>query len=61
MSSYLVTLTPEIICYIIKELPIEDGWIFLESYKKIYNNGIYAFNKKYFQAILVHLTEEGLN
>lgn len=61
MSSPLVTLTPKIVYYIIKELPIKDSRIFLESYKKIYNNRIYAFNKKCFRAILVRLIEEGLN
>jgi hypothetical protein len=61
MSSPLVTLAPEIVCYIIKELPIKDGRIFLESCKKIYNNGIYAFDEKCFRAIPVRLTEEGLN
>lgn len=61
MSSPLITLTPEIICHIIKELLIKDGRIFLESCKKIYNNRIYAFDKKCFRAILVYLTEEGLN
>jgi hypothetical protein len=61
MSSPLVTLTPELICHIIKELPIKDGRIFLESCKEIYNNGIYAFDEKCFRAILVRLTEEGLD
>jgi hypothetical protein len=61
MSSPLVTLTPELVCHIIKELPIKDGRIFLESYKEIYNNRIYAFNKKCFWAILVRLMEEGLD
>jgi hypothetical protein len=55
MSSPLVTLIPELVYYIIKELFIKDSRIFLESYKEIYNNKIYAFNKKCFRAILVRL------
>jgi hypothetical protein len=61
MSFPLVTLTLKIVCHIIRELPIKDGRIFLESCKKLYNNRIYAFDKKCFCAILVCLTEEGLN
>ncbi|PVH69639.1 hypothetical protein DL98DRAFT_598491 [Cadophora sp. DSE1049] len=57
----LVTLAPEIVCHIIKELPIDDGRIFLGSCKKIYNNGIYAFDEKCFRAIPVRLTEEGID
>ena len=61
MSSPLITLTPKLVYYIIKELLIKDSRIFLESYKEIYNNRIYAFNKKCFQAILVRLIKEGLD
>jgi hypothetical protein len=61
MSLTLVTLIPEIIYYIIKELLIKDNRIFLESYKKLYSNEIYAFDEKCFRAILVSLIEEGLN
>ncbi|MAD85063.1 MAG: hypothetical protein CL912_19055 [Deltaproteobacteria bacterium] len=61
MSSPLVTLAPEIVCHIIKELPIEDGRIFLESCKNVYNNGIYAFDEKCFRAIPVRLTKQGLD
>jgi hypothetical protein len=61
MSSPLAILTPEIVCHIIKELPIKDGREFLKCCKDIYNNGIYAFDEKCFRAIPVSLTEEGLN
>ncbi|KAH8650273.1 hypothetical protein BGZ60DRAFT_534372 [Tricladium varicosporioides] len=61
MSHTLVTLAPEVICHIIKELPIKDSRIFLESCKKLYNNGIYAFDQKCFRAIPVRLTKESLD
>ncbi|KAH7418696.1 hypothetical protein BKA64DRAFT_635813 [Cadophora sp. MPI-SDFR-AT-0126] len=57
----LVTLAPEIVCHIIRELPIDDSRKFLESCKKICENGMYVFDKKCFRAIPVHLTEEGID
>jgi hypothetical protein len=61
MSFCLVTLTPEIVCHIIKELPIEYACNLLASSKKLYNNRKYAFDKKCFCVILVSLTKEGLD
>src|SRR5882724_11604584 len=48
MSASLISLAPELVCMIVKELPIENARDLLASCQKIHDNGHYAFTKKCF-------------
>jgi hypothetical protein len=55
MCSSLLSLTPELVCRVIKDLPIEDAYNFLLSCRQIYSNGKYAFDEKCFRVFPVKL------
>lgn len=60
MSSSLLSLTPELVYRIIKDLPIEDALNFLLSCRQIYSNGKYAFDEKCFHVFPVKLKSQSL-
>ena len=55
MPYSLLSLSPELVCRVVKDLPIEDARGFLSCCHTIYNNNKHAFNKKYFCVLLVRL------
>jgi hypothetical protein len=60
MSVSLISLALELVCIIVKKLPIKNACDLLTSYKKIHNNSQYAFTKKCFYTILVSLSQRNL-
>jgi hypothetical protein len=53
--SSLLSLIPELVYRVIKDLPIKDIFNFLLSYRQIYSNSKYTFNKKCFYVFPVKL------
>jgi hypothetical protein len=51
----LLSLLSEIVCKLIKDLPIEDALNLLKSCCKNYYDGKYAFNKRCFRTLLLSL------
>ncbi len=51
MPPSLISLPPELLCDILKKLPIEYGRELLASCREIYNNGKHAFDQKCFSVI----------
>jgi hypothetical protein len=60
MSASLISLAPELVCMIVKELPIENARDLLASCQKIHDNGHYAFTEKCFHTIPVGLSQRSL-
>src|SRR6266536_5531263 len=60
MHASLLSLSPELVCEVIKDLPIEDARNFLSSCRHIYHNGKYAFDKICFRVLPVRLESTSL-
>jgi hypothetical protein len=60
MYSFLLSLLPELVYRVIKDLLIKDARNFLSSCRQIYSNGKYTFNKKCFYILLVKLESQSL-
>jgi hypothetical protein len=60
MSTSLISLAPELVYIIVKELPIKNARDLLASCKKIHDNGQYAFTKKCFHMISVSISQRNL-
>jgi hypothetical protein len=60
MTSSLLSLSPELVCRIIKDLPIEDARNFLWSCRQIHSNSKYAFDEKCFRVLPVKLESKSL-
>jgi hypothetical protein len=60
MCSSLLSLSPEPVCRVIKDLPIEDARNLLSSCRQIHSNGKYAFDEKCFHVFPVKLESQSL-
>jgi hypothetical protein len=60
MTPPLLSLSPELFCRLIKDLPIKHAHNFLLSCYQIYSNGKYAFGEKCFYILPVKLKSQSL-
>ena len=60
MGASLLSLSPELVCRVIKDLPIEDARNLLSSCRQIQSNGKYAFDEKCFHVLPVKLESQNL-
>jgi hypothetical protein len=56
----LLSLSSEIVCELIKDLPIKDAFNLLKSCRKNYHDGKYAFDKRCFHTLLLLLEPASL-
>ena len=56
----LLSLPSEIVCELIKDLPIEDAFNLIRSYRKNYHDGKYAFDKRCFRTLSLSLEPASL-
>lgn len=61
MPPPLVSLPPELLCDILRKLPIEDGRNLLLSCREICDNGKHAFDQKCFRVIPLTLEHESIS
>lgn len=60
MPPSLISLPPELLCNILKKLPIDHGRDLLASCREIYDNGKHAFDQKCFSVIPLTLEDESI-
>ncbi|PVH68773.1 hypothetical protein DL98DRAFT_205456 [Cadophora sp. DSE1049] len=60
MPLSLISLPPELLCNILKKLPIEHGRDLLASCREIHHNGKHAFDQKCFRVIPLSLEDESM-
>jgi hypothetical protein len=61
MPPSLISLPPELLCDILRKLPIEEARNLLLSCREIYDNGKHAFDQKCFCVIPLTLEHESLS
>jgi hypothetical protein len=57
----LISLPPELLCDILRKLPIKKDYNLLLSYREIYDNSKYTFDQKCFRVIPLTLEHESIS